>query len=97
MVRERDGAFLVDFSFTVTDQIKLPKELNSTILKVQKNFADLSKSRAAVTKAELDNLALRKKAETFQKYPQMAEIEKIKSLPKGTTVYFGITPTVVSK
>lgn len=94
--KKLDGAFLVDFSFTVTDQIRLPKELNATILKVQKNFADLSKSRAAVTKAELDNLALRKKAETFQKYPVMAQIEIMRNLPKGSSVYVGMDPQAVT-
>lgn len=90
------GRFLTDFSFTVTDQISLPKELNASILKVQKSFANLSQSRAAVTKAELDNLALRKKAETFQKYPAMADIEKIKNLPSGANVYFNMNTTPVT-
>jgi regulator of protease activity HflC (stomatin/prohibitin superfamily) len=87
--------YLANVRFTLV-RVKPPEQVQTAIDEVQASRVLIAKTAAEVQQATNKQLAARKLAEVYRSTPELAQIEMIKLLPKGTNVFFGINPTVVA-
>jgi len=80
------AAFLTDIHFNLS-RVTLPKNVQEAVDRAQAAFADVSESRAKVQQAKADADANKERQDGYNKCPTCAEIEKLKALPQGITVY----------
>jgi hypothetical protein len=80
------AAFLTDIHFNLS-RITLPKNVQEAVDRAQAAFANVSESRAKVQQAKADSDANKERQNGYTKCPTCAEIEKLKALPQGITVY----------
>jgi regulator of protease activity HflC (stomatin/prohibitin superfamily) len=87
--------YLANVRFTLV-RVKPPDQVQAAIDEVQASRVLIAKTAAEVQQATNKQLAARKLAEVYRKTPELAQIEMIKLLPKGTNVFFGINPAIVA-
>lgn len=86
-------AYFDKVSFAMKQPV-LDAEVASAIRKAQAAFALVAESQAKIQTAENENLANLKKQAVYESCPACAQIDALKVLPQGTSVFFGVTPSV---
>ncbi|MEV0231727.1 SPFH domain-containing protein [Nonomuraea sp. NPDC050786] len=80
------GDFLTGLRFTLV-KVTLPGEVQQAVDRSLAASAAVSEAQAKVAQAKAEAEANRARQEGYDKCPACAEIEKLKSLPQGITVY----------
>ncbi|TDC87520.1 SPFH domain-containing protein [Nonomuraea deserti] len=80
------GDFLTGLRFTLV-KVTLPGEVQKAVDRSLAAAAAVSEARAKVAQAEAEAEANKARQDGYDKCPSCAEIEKLKSLPQGITVY----------
>lgn len=78
--------FLTNIHFNLS-RITLPEKVQDAVDRAQAAFAQVSEAQAKVESARAEASANRARQEGYNKCPTCAEIEKLKALPQGITVY----------
>ncbi|GAA4631775.1 hypothetical protein GCM10023196_062510 [Actinoallomurus vinaceus] len=78
--------FLTNLHFNLA-RITLPAAVQQAVDSAQAAFAKVTESQAQVAQAQAEAAANRARQEGYNKCPTCADIEKLKALPKGITVY----------
>ncbi|MEV5747457.1 SPFH domain-containing protein [Actinoallomurus sp. NPDC052308] len=78
--------FLTNLHFNLA-RITLPEQVQQAVDSAQAAFAKVTESQAQVAQARAEAEANRARQEGYNKCPTCADIEKLKALPKGITVY----------
>ncbi|MEV0595630.1 SPFH domain-containing protein [Nonomuraea cavernae] len=84
--RTLGGDFLTGLRFTLV-KVTLPAEVQQAVDRSLAAGAAVSEAQARVAQARAEADANRARQEGYDKCPACAEIEKLKSLPQGITVY----------
>ncbi|MET8139532.1 SPFH domain-containing protein [Sphaerisporangium sp. NPDC005288] len=86
-LRQMLGAdFLVDLRFNLV-RITLPTQVQSAVDRAQAAFAGVAEAQAAVAQARAQADANKARQDGYDRCRTCAEIEKLKALPQGITVY----------
>jgi regulator of protease activity HflC (stomatin/prohibitin superfamily) len=86
-VRETLGdEYFTGFTFSLVG-LALPEKVRSSVEGAQAAFADVASSQAARAKAQADAEANRARQAGYAACPTCAEIDKVRALPQGLTVY----------
>lgn len=80
------GKFVTNIHFNLV-RVTLPPKVQDAVDRAQAAFAQVSEAQARVASARADAEANRARQEGYNKCPTCAEIEKLKALPQGITVY----------
>ncbi|GAA3199570.1 SPFH domain-containing protein [Nonomuraea roseoviolacea] len=80
------GDFLTGLRFTLA-RVTLPAEVQKAVDRSLSAGAAVSEAQAKVEQAKAEAAANRARQEGYDKCPACAEIEKLRSLPQGITVY----------
>ncbi|WP_211241385.1 SPFH domain-containing protein [Pseudonocardia spinosispora] len=80
------GAFFEDVRFNLS-RVTLPPSVQEAVDKAQSAFAAVSESQARIQQALADAQANRNRQEGYNACPACAQIDIIRSLPQGVTVY----------
>ncbi|GAA4583336.1 hypothetical protein GCM10023194_20380 [Planotetraspora phitsanulokensis] len=80
------GEFLTDIHFNLS-RVTLPPEVQAAVDKAQAAFAQVSEAQAKVASARAEADANKARQDGYNRCPTCAEIEKLKALPQGITVY----------
>jgi regulator of protease activity HflC (stomatin/prohibitin superfamily) len=80
------GAFFNDIRFNLV-RVTLPDNVQQAVNRAQAAFAQISEAQAQVAKARAEAAANKARQDGYNRCPTCAEIEKLKSLPQGITVY----------
>jgi regulator of protease activity HflC (stomatin/prohibitin superfamily) len=80
------GEFLTGLRFTLV-KVTLPAEVQQAVDRSLAASAAVSEAQAKVAQAKAEAEANRARQDGYDKCPACAEIEKLKSLPQGITVY----------
>ncbi|GAB3985739.1 hypothetical protein GCM10029978_099380 [Actinoallomurus acanthiterrae] len=78
--------FLTNLHFNLA-RITLPTSVQQAVDSAQAAFAKVTESQAQVAQARAEAEANRARQDGYNKCPTCADIEKLKALPKGITVY----------
>ncbi|QSI48814.1 SPFH domain-containing protein [Thermobispora bispora] len=78
--------FLTDIHFNLS-RVTLPKVVQEAVDQAQAQFAKVSEAQAKVAQARAEAEANKARQEGYNRCPTCAEIEKLKALPQGITVY----------
>ncbi|GAA3820557.1 hypothetical protein GCM10022226_46160 [Sphaerisporangium flaviroseum] len=86
-LREMLGAnFLTDLRFNLV-KVTLPAQVQSSVDKAQAAFAGVAEAQASVAQARAQAEANKARQDGYNRCTTCAEIEKLKALPQGITVY----------
>lgn len=86
-LRQTLGAeFLTNIHLNL-QRVTLPDSVQSAVDRAQAAFAQVSEAQAKVASARAEAAANRARQEGYNRCPTCAEIEKLKALPQGITVY----------
>ncbi|GII80155.1 hypothetical protein Sru01_51370 [Sphaerisporangium rufum] len=86
-LRQMLGAgFFTDLRFNLV-RVTLPAEVQAAVNRTQAAFAAVAENRAAVAQAEAQAAANKARQDGYDRCPACAEIDKLKALPQGITVY----------
>ncbi|MFC4009378.1 SPFH domain-containing protein [Nonomuraea purpurea] len=88
------GPFLTGLRFTLA-KVTLPQEVQQAVNDSLAATAAVSEAQAKVEQAEAEADANRARQDGYDKCPACAEIDKLKSLPQGITVYAPGNPQAV--
>ncbi|MEU6714667.1 SPFH domain-containing protein [Nonomuraea sp. NPDC046802] len=88
------GPFLTGLRFTLA-RVALPQEVQQAVNDSLAAAAAVSEAQAKVEQAEAEADANRARQDGYDKCPACAEIDKLKSLPQGITVYAPGNPQAV--
>lgn len=88
------GDFLTGLRFTLV-KVTLPGEVQQAVDRSLSASAAVSEAQARVAQAKAEAEANRARQDGYDKCPACAEIEKLKSLPQGITVYAPGNPQAV--
>lgn len=80
------GDFFVNIRFNLV-RVTLPQAVQDAVNKAQAAYAAVSEAQAKVVQAQSEADANKKRQEGYNACPACAEIDKIKALPSGVTVY----------
>jgi len=80
------GDFLTNIHFNLV-KVSLPSKVQEAVDRAQAAFAQVSEAQAKVEQARLEAAANKARQDGYNKCPTCAEIEKLKALPQGITVY----------
>lgn len=80
------GNFFLDMRFNLV-RITLPDNVQDAVNRAQAAFAQISEAQAQVAKARAEAAANKARQDGYNKCPTCADIEKLKALPQGITVY----------
>jgi regulator of protease activity HflC (stomatin/prohibitin superfamily) len=80
------GAYLVDLRFNLV-RITLPAQVQAAVDRAQAAFAGVAESQAAIAQARAQAEANKERQKGYDLCGTCAEIEKLKALPQGITVY----------
>ncbi|GAA2085637.1 SPFH domain-containing protein [Actinomadura alba] len=80
------GKFVTNIHFNLV-RVTLPDKVQESVDRAQAAFAQVSEAQAKVASARADAEANRARQEGYNRCPTCAEIEKLKALPQGITVY----------
>jgi regulator of protease activity HflC (stomatin/prohibitin superfamily) len=80
------GDFFSNIRFNLV-RVTLPQAVQDAVNKAQAAYAQVSEAQAKIAQAQAEADANRKRQEGYNTCPACAEIEKIKALPPGVTVY----------
>ncbi|WP_169950710.1 SPFH domain-containing protein [Microbispora sp. H11081] len=78
--------FLTDIHFNLS-RVTLPTEVQEAVNQAQAAFAKVTEAQAKVAQARAEAEANKARQDGYDKCPTCAEIEKLKALPQGITVY----------
>ncbi|WP_433500387.1 SPFH domain-containing protein [Sphaerimonospora sp. CA-214678] len=78
--------FLTDIHFNLS-KVTLPKQVQEAVDQAQAAFAKVTEAQARVAQARAEAEANKARQDGYDKCPTCAEIEKLKALPQGITVY----------
>lgn len=78
--------FLTDIHFNLS-RVTLPESVQNAVDRAQAAFAQVSEAQAKVASARAEAAANKARQDGYNKCPTCAEIEKLKALPQGITVY----------
>ncbi|MDH2429945.1 SPFH domain-containing protein [Sphaerisporangium sp. TRM90804] len=78
--------FLTDLRFNLV-KVSLPQQVQASVDRAQAAFASLAESQAAVAQARAQAEANKARQDGYNACTTCAEIEKLKALPQGITVY----------
>ncbi|MEW9529996.1 SPFH domain-containing protein [Microbispora sp. NPDC049125] len=78
--------FLTDIHFNLS-RVTLPGEVQAAVDQAQAAFAKVTEAQAKVAQARAEADANKARQDGYNKCPTCAEIEKLKALPQGITVY----------
>ncbi|GAA4514245.1 MULTISPECIES: SPFH domain-containing protein [Nonomuraea] len=84
--RTLGGAFFTGMTFSLS-RITLPAEVQKSVDRSLAAGAAVSEAQARVAQAEAEARANQARQDGYDKCPACAEIDKLKSLPQGITVY----------
>ncbi|MBC6458680.1 SPFH domain-containing protein [Actinomadura sp. HBU206391] len=80
------GKFVTNIHFNLV-RVTLPDKVQESVDRAQAAFAQVSEAQAKVASARAEAEANRARQDGYNKCPTCAEIEKLKALPQGITVY----------
>jgi len=80
------GDYLQDFRFNLV-RITLPDKVQASVDAAQAAFAEVATAQAGRARAQADAEANRARQAGYAACPTCAEIDKVKALPQGLTVY----------
>jgi hypothetical protein len=80
------GRFVTDIHFNLV-RVTLPGRVQDAVDRAQAAFAQVSEAQAKVASARAEAAANKARQDGYNKCPTCAEIEKLKALPQGITVY----------
>jgi regulator of protease activity HflC (stomatin/prohibitin superfamily) len=80
------GDYFTGFTFSLVG-LTLPDKVRGSVEAAQAAFADVATSQAARAKAQADAEANRARQSGYAACPTCAEIDKVRALPQGLTVY----------
>jgi regulator of protease activity HflC (stomatin/prohibitin superfamily) len=80
------GNFITDIHFNLV-RITLPANVQRAVDEAQAAFAQVTQAQAKVAQARADAQANKARQDGYNKCPTCADIEKLKALPQGITVY----------
>jgi hypothetical protein len=80
------GKFVINIHFNLV-RVTLPEKVQDAVDRAQAAFAQVSEAQAKVASARADAAANKARQDGYNKCPTCAEIEKLKALPQGITVY----------
>jgi regulator of protease activity HflC (stomatin/prohibitin superfamily) len=80
------GNFITDLHFNLV-RITLPANVQQAVDEAQAAFAQVSQAQAKVAQARAEAQANKARQDGYNKCPTCADIEKLKALPQGITVY----------
>jgi regulator of protease activity HflC (stomatin/prohibitin superfamily) len=80
------GKFVTDIHFNLV-RVTLPAQVQDAVDRAQAAFAQVSEAQAKVASARAEAAANKARQDGYNKCPTCAEIEKLKALPQGITVY----------
>ncbi|GLX00802.1 SPFH domain-containing protein [Microtetraspora sp. NBRC 16547] len=78
--------FLTNIHFNLS-RVTLPKQVQDAVDQAQAAFAKVTEAQAKVAQARAEADANKARQDGYNKCPTCAEIEKLKALPQGITVY----------
>jgi regulator of protease activity HflC (stomatin/prohibitin superfamily) len=78
--------FITGIHFNLS-RVTLPKEVQDAVDQAQAAFAKVTEAQAKVAQARAEAEANKARQDGYNKCPTCAEIEKLKALPQGITVY----------
>lgn len=78
--------FITGIRFNLS-RVTLPKEVQGAVDQAQAAFARVTEAQAKVAQARAEADANKARQDGYNKCPTCAEIEKLKALPQGITVY----------
>jgi regulator of protease activity HflC (stomatin/prohibitin superfamily) len=78
--------FLTNIHFNLS-RVTLPTQVQSAVDQAQAAFAKVTEAQAKVAQARAEADANKARQDGYNKCPTCAEIEKLKALPQGITVY----------
>jgi hypothetical protein len=84
--------FLTNIHFNLS-RVTLPAKVQDAVDRAQAAFAQVSEAQAKVASARAEASANKARQDGYNKCPTCAEIEKLKALPQGITVYAPGNPT----
>ncbi|MFC4588662.1 SPFH domain-containing protein [Sphaerisporangium corydalis] len=86
-LRQMLGAnFLIDLRFNLV-KVSLPAQVQASVDRAQAAFAGVAEAQAAVAQARAQADANKARQDGYDRCKTCAEIEKLKALPQGITVY----------
>jgi hypothetical protein len=80
------GEFFEDIQFNLS-RVTLPPNVQGSVDRAQANFADITGAQAKVAVAQAEADANKKRQDGYNACPACAQIDIIKALPPGVTVY----------
>jgi SPFH domain/Band 7 family protein len=80
------GRFITDIHFNLV-RVTLPDRVQDAVDRAQAAFAQVSEAQAKVASAQAEAAANKARQDGYNRCPTCAEIEKLKALPQGITVY----------
>lgn len=80
------GNYFKDIKFTL-NKVDVPTNVQDAINQAQTAFANVSKSQAAIAAAEADAKANKTRQEGYNACPTCAQIDELRALPPGVTVF----------
>lgn len=80
------GSFFNDIRFNLV-RVTLPDNVQQAVNRAQAAFAQVSEAQAQVAKARAEAEANKVRQDGYNRCPTCAEIDKLKALPQGITVY----------
>jgi regulator of protease activity HflC (stomatin/prohibitin superfamily) len=80
------GDFFLNVRFNLV-RVTLPDNVQDAVNRAQAAFAQISEAQAQVAKAQAEAAANKARQDGYNKCPTCADIEKLKALPQGITVY----------
>jgi regulator of protease activity HflC (stomatin/prohibitin superfamily) len=80
------GDFFLNMRFNLV-RVTLPGNVQDAVNRAQAAFAQISEAQAQVAKARAEAQANKARQDGYNKCPTCADIEKLKALPQGITVY----------
>ncbi|SEG60173.1 Regulator of protease activity HflC, stomatin/prohibitin superfamily [Thermomonospora echinospora] len=80
------GDFLTNIHFNLV-RVTLPAQVQQAVDRAQAAFAQVTEAQARVDQAKLEAAANKARQDGYNRCPTCAEIEKLKALPQGITVY----------
>ena len=80
------GDFIVDIHFNLV-RVTVPENVQRAVDEAQAAFAQVTQAQARVAQAKAEADANKARQDGYNRCPTCAEIEKLKALPQGITVY----------
>jgi hypothetical protein len=90
------GDFFTNVGFRLS-RVTLPPQLQNAVTDVQAARVEVATAQAKVQQAQKQNQANALLAQTYDTCAACAQIDAIKALPQGASVYFGVQPVVTAQ